>query len=218
MTRKVPVIEKIMSANDQRAMANRELLDSHGVHAVNVMASPGAGKTSLIIRTIEALKGRLEIFAIEGDLASRVDTDKVETTGATAVQINTGGACHLDANQVHDALTQLPLEECDLLLIENVGNMVCPIGFALGEHTRVAISSIPEGDDKPHKYPSFFEGVDVIVVNKIDLLPHLPFDMAEFKRLARGLNPDVDMFEVSCETGEGIDEWSDWLAEVAAGR
>ncbi len=213
---KIPVIERIMKANDQEAAANRALLDAHGVHAINVMASPGAGKTSLIMSTIRALEGRLRIGAIEGDLASTVDTERVRALGVPAIQINTGGACHLKAVQVHDALQQLPLDEIDLLFIENVGNMVCPVGFALGEHTRIAVSSVPEGDDKPHKYPSIFANVDALVINKIDLLPYLPFDLAEFKRLARGLNPEIDIFELSCVTGEGLSIWADWLIQLAA--
>ncbi len=213
-TKKIPVIERIMGANDEVALENRKLLDEHNTHVINVMASPGAGKTSLIVSTIEALKGRRRVAAIEGDLASTVDTEKVQAAGVPAVQINTGGACHLDANQVHDALGELSLDDIDLLFIENVGNMVCPVGFALGEHTRVAISSVPEGDDKPHKYPTIFANVDVLVINKTDLLPHLPFDTAEFQRLARSLNPDIRIFEVSCVTGEGLDAWSEWLIQL----
>lgn len=213
-TKKIPVIERIMGANDEVALANRKLLDEHNIHAINIMASPGAGKTSLIVGTIEALKGRRRVAAIEGDLASTVDTEKVQAAGVPAVQINTGGACHLDANQIHDALGELHLDDVDLLFIENVGNMVCPVGFALGEHTRVAISSVPEGDDKPHKYPTIFANVDVLVINKTDLLPHLPFDTDEFRRLAESLNPDVRIFEVSCVTGEGLDTWSEWLIQL----
>ncbi|MFO7917162.1 MAG: hydrogenase nickel incorporation protein HypB [Anaerolineae bacterium] len=213
-TKKIPVIERIMSANDEVALENRRILGEHNTHAINIMASPGAGKTSLIVSTVKALKGRRRVGAIEGDLASTVDTEKVQAAGVPAVQINTGGACHLDANQIHDALEELPLDDVDLLFIENVGNMVCPVGFALGEHTRVAISSVPEGDDKPHKYPTIFANVDVLVINKTDLLPHLPFDTAEFRRLAQSLNPDVRIFEVSCVTGEGLDAWSEWLIQL----
>ncbi|MEA3408242.1 MAG: hydrogenase nickel incorporation protein HypB [Chloroflexota bacterium] len=213
-TKKIPVIERIMSANDKVALENRRILDEHNTHAINIMASPGAGKTSLIVSTIKALKGRRRVGAIEGDLASTVDSEKVKAAGVPAAQINTGRMCHLDANQVHDALGELPLDDIDLLFIENVGNMVCPVGFALGEHTRVAVSSVPEGDDKPHKYPTIFANVDVLVINKTDLLPHLPFDVAEFRRLAKSLNPDVRIFEVSCVTGEGLDEWSEWLVQL----
>lgn len=214
-SKRIPVIERIMSANDELALRNRATLDAHGIHAVNIMASPGAGKTSLILRTIEALNGRRSLAVIEGDLASTVDADKVRAAGVPAVQINTGGGCHLDAIQIQQALEQLPLDAIDLLFVENVGNLVCPVGFALGEHTRVAISSVPEGDDKPHKYPSIFANVDALVINKVDLLPYIPFDMPTFRQLVRGLNPDIRLFEVSCVTGAGLEEWARWLIELA---
>jgi hydrogenase nickel incorporation protein HypB len=211
MVKRIPVIERIMSANDKQALENRSLLDSHGVHAINVMASPGAGKTSLILSTIAALDGRRRIGVVEGDLASDVDAQKVRRAGVPAVQINTGGGCHLDAPQLHAALQELPLAELDLVFIENVGNLVCPVGFALGEHTRLGISSVPEGDDKPHKYPTIFANIDALVVNKIDLLPYIPFDMTEFERLVRTLNPNVSVLPLSCVTGEGIPSWIEWL-------
>lgn len=214
-TRRVPVVERIMKANDTQAMENRRTFDAHGVHVVNIMASPGAGKTSVILETVRRLGDQVRMAAIEGDLASTVDTDKVRAGGIPAVQINTGGGCHLDANQVARALPDLPLEDVDLLFIENVGNMVCPVGFYLGEHTRVAISSIPEGDDKPHKYPSIFANVDVLVINKVDLLPYLAFDMDAFLSLVRGLNPEIQVFPVSCVTGEGFDAWTTWLQQQA---
>jgi len=218
MSTRVPVIERIMKANDDVAHGNRQAFDAHNVHVVNIMAAPGAGKTSLIIRTIEALKGRLMVGAIEGDLASNVDSEKVRATGTPAVQINTGGGCHLNALQVKSALGDLPLDDIDLLFIENVGNLVCPVGFALGEHTRVAISSIPEGDDKPHKYPTIFANVDALVINKMDLLPAISFDVQEFRRLVNTLNPGIPIFEVSCVTGEGLEEWAQWLIDLAAGK
>jgi len=209
----IPVIERIMGANDRVALSNREILDRHGIHAVNVMASPGAGKTSLIASTVKALDSRRAVGVIEGDLASTVDTDRLRAMGVTAVQINTGGQCHLDANQVREGLNALPLDKLDIVFIENVGNLVCPVGFALGEHTRLGISSVPEGDDKPHKYPTIFANIDVLIINKTDLLPYIPFDMPEFHRLVRGLNPDVRIFELSCITGEGIDGWAQWLVD-----
>ncbi len=214
-TRRVPVVERIMKANDVQAMENRETFDAHGIHVVNIMASPGAGKTSLILETVRRLKDQVRMAAIEGDLASTVDTDKVRAGGIPAVQINTGGGCHLDANQVGQSLDDLPLDEIDLMFIENVGNMVCPVGFYLGEHTRVAISSVPEGDDKPHKYPKIYANVDVLVINKIDLLPYLAFDMEAFQTLVRGLNPEIQIFPVSCTTGEGFDAWTRWLLAQA---
>jgi len=208
---RIPVIERIMGANDELALQNRRMLDAHHVHAINIMASPGAGKTTLILSTAKALQGRQRLAVVEGDVASSVDADKVRAIGVPAVQINTGGGCHLDANQLREALEQLNLDEVDLLFIENVGNLICPVGFALGEHTRVAIASVPEGDDKPHKYPGIYSAVDALVVTKVDLLPWIDFDMAEFQRLVRSLNPDIRIFQVSCVTGEGMAEWVNWL-------
>ena len=211
----IPIVEQILSANDAAAARNRALLDAHGVHGINVMASPGAGKTTLITRTALALGERRRVAVIEGDVASSVDADKVRALGLPAVQINTGGGCHLDALQVGAALDQLPLSEVDLLFIENVGNLICPVGFDLGEHTRVAIASVPEGDDKPHKYPGIYSAVDVLVISKADLLPYIPFDLDEFRRLVRSLNPDIAIFVVSCTTGAGMDEWIEWLLRRA---
>jgi len=213
---KVTVVENVLKANDQIAAQNQRLLDERHTIAVNLMASPGAGKTSLLMRTVETLRGKLRIGAIEGDTASQVDADKVATTGTPVIQINTGGGCRLDANMVRPALEQLPLDEIDLLLIENVGNLVCPAGLALGQHVDVVIASVPEGDDKPYKYPGIFTAVDAVVINKIDLLPYLDFDVPAFRELVKGLNPTARIFEVSCKTGEGFDQWVDWLAEMCA--
>jgi hydrogenase nickel incorporation protein HypB len=213
---KVKVVEKIMGANEQIAAQNRRLLDERGIMTVNLMASPGAGKTSLIMRTVEALRGQVRIGAIEGDTASQVDADRVATAGVPVVQINTGGGCHLDAPMVRYALEQLPLDEIDLLLIENVGNLICPVGFALGEHINVVVASVPEGDDKPYKYPGIFTAVDAVVINKTDLLPYLEFDVPAFRQLVAGLNPEARIFEVSCTTGEGVEAWSEWLAGMCS--
>jgi hydrogenase nickel incorporation protein HypB len=213
---KVTVVENVLKANDQIAAQNQVRLDEHKTVAVNLMASPGAGKTSLLMRTVETLRGRLRIGAIEGDTASQVDADKVASAGTPVIQINTGGGCRLDANMVRPALEQLPLDEIDLLLIENVGNLVCPAGLALGQHVDVVIASVPEGDDKPYKYPGIFTAVDAVVINKIDLLPYLDFDMPAFRELVQGLNAKARIFEVSCTTGEGFDEWTEWLAEMCA--
>jgi hydrogenase nickel incorporation protein HypB len=210
---KVPVVEKILSANDRLAQENQVLLDSHGVLGVNLMASPGAGKTSLIEATIDALQGRLRPGAVDGDIATSLDADRLAARGIPAVQINTGGSCHLDANMLKRALPDLPLGEIDLLLVENVGNLVCPANFQLGTHFNVVVASIPEGDDKPYKYPPMYTGVDVLVINKIDLLPYLDFDLDYFKRGVAVLNPNVVTFEVSCKTAEGIAAWADWLVE-----
>jgi len=218
MTTQLPVIERIMGANDRLALRNRARLDEYGVRAINIMASPGAGKTSLILATARLLGDRLRLGVIDGDLASSVDADKVRAAGLPAVQINTGGGCHLDAVQVGQALAQLPLAELDVLLIENVGNLVCPVSFALGEHIRLAISSVPEGDDKPLKYPTIYAHVDALVISKTDLLPYIPFDMAAFQRLVRGLNPQIAIMPLSCVTDEGLDAWAAWLLQVAPKR
>lgn len=212
----LPIVEKILSANDLLALENRKLLDEHRILAVNVMASPGAGKTSLILRSIEALRGHLRVGVIEGDVAGRVDADKVAETGTPVVQINTGGGCHLDAPQVLSALRQLPLDELDLLLIENVGNLICPTNFALGEHIKMLIANVPEGHDKPIKYPGMFTVVDVLVLNKVDLMPYLDFDLEAFRTAVRALNADAPLFEVSCKTGEGLEAWVEWLLACRA--
>jgi len=215
---KIPIVENILSANDRLAEENARLLAEKDILAVNIMASPGAGKTSLIVHTIEALRDRARIGVIEGDVASRVDADTIEALGVPVVQINTGGTCHLDANMVHGSLDQLPLADLDLVLIENVGNLICPTDFALGERIKVMVSSIPEGDDKPYKYPAMFAAVQGLVVNKIDLRPYVEFDLEGFRRLVTGLNSGVQVFEVSCKTGQGIPAWADWLASAIAER
>jgi hydrogenase nickel incorporation protein HypB len=212
----LPVVEKILSANDLIALDNRELLDGHGVVAINVMASPGAGKTSLILRSIAALQGRLRVGVVEGDVAGRVDADRVAATGTPVVQINTGGGCHLDAPQVRTALRQLSLDEIDLLFIENVGNLICPTGFALGEHVNMMIANVPEGDDKPIKYPGMFAAVDALVLNKVDLMPYIDFDLDAFRTAVRALNANAPLFEVSCKTGQGVEAWVDWLVACSS--
>lgn len=209
----VTVVEEIMSANDRLAAQNQELLDRHRTLGVNVMASPGSGKTSLILQTIAGLRDRVRLGVVEGDTAAvTIDADKVNAAGAPAVQINTGGNCHLDAVMVGKALPLLPLDEVDLLIVENVGNLVCPAGFRLGTHFNVVVASVPEGDDKPYKYPNIYRGIDALILNKVDLLPYIDFDVDYFKRGVQILNPDVVFFEVSCKSGEGIDAWVDWLA------
>ncbi len=211
MTRELPVIERILSANDLVARENRRILDQHGITAVNIMASPGAGKTSLILRSVEGLQGQLRVGVIEGDVAGRVDADKVAAAGVPVVQINTGGGCHLDAPQVQGALDRLPLESIDLLFVENVGNLICPTEFYLGEHLKVMIAHMPEGDDKPIKYPGMFTAVDALVLNKVDLAPYVDFDEEAFRRAFRALNVGAPLFPVSCRTGEGVAEWVEWL-------
>ncbi len=215
---KVKVLQNILDANDQMANRNRQVLDKAEVLAINIMSSPGAGKTSLILQTIARLKDRVRIAVIEGDIASTIDADRIGEEGVSVVQINTGGACHLDANMVSNALDSLSLEDTDLLLIENVGNLVCPAEFKTGAHKRVMLLSIPEGNDKPYKYPLMFTESAVIIVNKIDLLPLLDFDVTAFRQAVTGLNPNVKIFPVSCKTGEGIAEWVSWLESELRGR
>jgi len=207
----IKVLKDILSANEQIAERNRQLLDSKGVFAVNLMSSPGAGKTSLILETIKRLKGKTRIGVIEGDVSSSLDAEAIGKKGVPVIQINTGGTCHLDANMLSGALSNLPLSDIKLLLIENVGNLICPAGFALGEHKKVLISSIPEGDDKPFKYPLMFHKADAVLINKIDLLPYLKFDTQGFSQAVRGINEKVEIFQISCATDQGIQEWVSWL-------
>lgn len=219
MPERIPVVEKILSANDRLAEENRRRLDAAQVFSLNFMASPGAGKTSLIERTIHGLKGRLKLAVVDGDIATSLDADRAAQAGAAAVQINTGGECHLDAVMLSSALSQLDLAAVDLLIVENVGNLICPAAFALGTHRSVLIASIPEGDDKPYKYPGMYRGVDALVINKIDLLPYVPFRMDYFRQGIEMLNPGLVTFPLSCRTGEGVEPWLDWVAaQVAAGR
>lgn len=209
----IKVLKDILSANEQMAEINRELLQSNGVFAVNLMSSPGAGKTSLILKTIKRLKGRVKIGVIEGDVSSSLDAEMVAKEGVPVIQINTGGTCHLDATMLSNALNDLPLQDIELLLVENVGNLICPAGFALGEQGRVLISSIPEGDDKPFKYPLMFHKADIVLINKIDLLPYLKFDVQAFSQAVKGINEEAEIFQISCRTGQGIREWISWLLD-----
>jgi hydrogenase nickel incorporation protein HypB len=207
----IKVLKNILSANDQIAARNRQLLDSENVFAVNIMASPGAGKTSFIMETIKRMQKRIKIGVVEGDISSTIDAQKVSTTGVQVVQINTGGECHLEAGQVNNALNTLQLSKIKLLFIENVGNLVCPAEFSLGENLKMLIAHTPEGDDKPYKYPLMFATVDVVIINKIDLLPYVNFNVESFSKAVTGLNRKVKIFPVSCTTGEGMDIWVKWL-------
>lgn len=212
--RKIELVQNILEANESIAAQNKRLLDEHGVFAINIMASPGAGKTSLILQTIARLKGKLRIGVIEGDVASMLDAEKVKKEAVGVVQINTRNmpeSCSLIASMLDLALKKLPLEDIDLLLIENVGNLICPSEFVLGEHKRVVVSSFPEGDDKPIKYPMIFADADAVVINKADLLPYVDFDIAVFRRAIEGLNSKVKIFELSCKTGAGIESWCSWV-------
>jgi hydrogenase nickel incorporation protein HypB len=216
-TTRVPVVEKILSANDRLAEENRVRLDQHGVFGLNIMAAPGAGKTSTILRTIAALSPgapgpQIAIGVVEGDTAAvTIDADKIIAAGMPAVQINTGGECHLDAVMLRGALSELPLDRIDLLIVENVGNLICPAAFSLGTHANVLISSVAEGDDKPYKYPNIYRGIDALIINKIDLLPYVEYNLDYFKRGVELLNPGVVTFPISCRTGEGVERWTEWL-------
>ena len=219
MPQNIPIVENILNANDQIAQENYNRLEAAGVFSINILASPGAGKTSLIEQTLPRLRDRLRVAAIDGDIATSLDSDRATAAGAlAAIQINTGGDCHLDAVMLRGALEKLTLTQFDLLIVENVGNLVCPANFKLGTHKTVLVASVPEGDDKPYKYPGTYRGVDVLVINKIDLLPYVKFDMDYFERGVQVLNPGVKTFLTSCTMREGLDAWVDWLIENAKQR
>jgi hydrogenase nickel incorporation protein HypB len=214
MPQNIPIVENILNANDKLAQTNRARLDAAGIFSINILASPGAGKTSLIEQTLPLLKGKLRVAAIDGDIATSIDADRAAAAGAgAAIQINTGGDCHLDAVMLFGALEQLDLTQFDLLIVENVGNLVCPANFKLGTHKTVLVASVPEGDDKPYKYPGTYRGVDALVINKIDLLPYVNFRMDYFTQGVQVLNPGVTTFPLSCRTGEGLDAWVEWLVQ-----
>lgn len=210
---RIKIVEKILNANDRLANENRQKFDNAGVYAINLMASPGAGKTSFIIKTIEGLiADGVQIGVIEGDTAPvTIDSDKINAAGMPAIQINTGGECHLDAVMLEGAIDQMDLAPLDLVVVENVGNLICPAAFELGTHSNVLIASIPEGDDKPYKYPNIYRGLDVLIINKTDLLPYIDFNMDYFQQGVEMLNPGLTTFAVSCKTGEGIAAWLEWL-------
>ena len=214
----IKILKDILSSNDLLANENRKLLDGSRTFMVNLMSSPGAGKTSLILQTIAGLQGEVRIGVIEGDVSSSIDAERIIREGIPAVQINTGGDCHLDANMVRSALLDLPLEDIDLLFVENVGNLICTAEFSIGEHTRVVLAHTPEGDDKPYKYPLMFTNADVVLINKVDLLPYVTFDISSFTTAVKGLNNAAEIFEFSCTTGRGIDHWLSWLRNQLAGR
>lgn len=207
----IKVLKDILSANDRIALENRKLLDSKNVLAINIMASPGAGKTSVILQTIASLKDKIRIGVIEGDVSSSVDADRIAQENVPVLQINTGGECHLDANMIKRALNEIPLDDIDVLFIENIGNLICTAEFKIGAHKNLVIASVPEGDDKPLKYPLMFTVADVILVNKIDLLPYSKFDVAAYRKSVAGLNDKVEIFEISCATGQGLEEWLGWV-------
>ena len=211
---KVKVITRILEANDRIAAENRKLFNKAGVYVINLMSAPGAGKTSLIERTITELHRKLRIGVIEGDIAGTGDAQRIEKLGIPVIQINTGSACHLDANMINEAIVDLPLKDLDLLIVENVGNLVCPAEFKVGEDMKVMILSITEGDDKPLKYPLMFQESSALILNKIDLLSYTNADLEKIKKDSLSLNPSLKIFEVSCTTGQGIAEWTEWLQSL----
>lgn len=208
---KVKIYSNILKANDTLAQKNRKLFDLNGVFTINLMSSPGSGKTSLLEKTIDMLKEELSIGVLEGDLQTANDAKRIEKYHIPVTQINTDGACHLDANMIDNALDFYDFKDLDLFVIENVGNLVCPAGYDLGEDDRVVMVSTPEGDDKPIKYPVMFRKATVLLINKIDLLPYTNFDLMKVKEDALKIKPDLKIFEISCKTGEGLVPWYDWL-------
>jgi hydrogenase nickel incorporation protein HypB len=208
--------EDLREKNEAIAEENREMFAAHGIATLNVMSAPGAGKTSLLLRTIPLIGKRHRIGVIEGDIQTRTDAERIGALGVPAYQIETGGVCHLDAAMVHSALHQLDLDSIDLLFIENVGNLVCPAEFDLGEHARVMLLSVSEGDDKPKKYPLMFRESRLLLLNKIDLLPYVSFDVAKARRDAGEINPQLDIIEISSTTGAGFDLWIAWIEKFAA--
>ncbi len=210
---KVSLVTNVLEANKRIADLNKKLFDEKGILVINVMSSPGAGKTTLIEKTINALKNDFTIGVIEGDIQSTYDAEKISATGAQVVQINTGGACHLDGNMIRETFDQLDLDSTDLLIVENVGNLVCPAEFQMGEDFKVMLLSVPEGDDKPLKYPLMFHESNALLINKIDLLPYLDCSVEKIQQESLKINPKLKIFEVSGKTGAGLDQWLDWLKE-----
>ena len=209
---KITIAQNILAANDTIAQDIHQSLTTRGIRTINMMSSPGAGKTTLLERTIEMLRGQLEVGVIEGDIETGNDAERIEAAGAETVQINTRGACHLEAHMVRDALDEINLTGMRLLFIENIGNLVCPATWYLGEDLRIVMVSTTEGDDKPAKYPQMFAISQVMVVNKIDLLPYVDYSLEKVRRQALAINPNLRIFEVSCRTGEGLDAWCEWLS------
>ncbi len=222
-TERVQVLERIFDENDRAAAGNRAALDASGVRCINLMSSPGAGKTTLLATTLAYLRDRgIRAGVVEGDIETSLDADRLDGLGAQVALLNTGdgfgGECHLDAPMVARAMSRLDLDALDLLVIENVGNLVCPAEFDVGAHQRVMVSSITEGEEKPLKYPVMFRAVDVVLINKMDLLPHLDFDLEAFRRNVLTVNPRATLFEVSARTGAGLDDWHTWLTTAAGAR
>ena len=215
---KVSVVKNILEANDRIAQENRAIFDEKNLLVFNLMSSPGAGKTSLLEKTIDALKDDLNIGVIEGDIQSSQDAERIAEKGIPAVQINTGGACHLDGNMIRDTFKEFDFDVLDLLVVENVGNLVCPAEFKVGENFKVMILSVTEGEDKPAKYPLMFHESKVLLINKIDLLPYVDCSVEKIREEVLKINPGMTIFEISCKTGEGLDAWYNWLREEVKTR
>ncbi len=211
---KVKVVTNILVANERIAAENKKIFQDAGVYVINIMSGPGAGKTSLLERTIKEVGGKISMGVIEGDIAGTDDAERIENLGIPVVQINTGGACHLDANMIREVMHELPLKDLDILFVENVGNLVCPAEFQLGEDMKIMLLSIAEGHDKPLKYPLMFQESTALLLNKIDLLPYTNADLDKMKKDSLSLNPKLKIFDISCKTGEGISEWVQWLTEL----
>ena len=207
----IDIKQPILDKNDKIAAALRSKLDKHHVYVIDLLASPGSGKTSTILATIDALRDEFNIAVIEGDIASSVDAEKIKDYSIPAVQINTGGACHLEANMISKAIDLLDIERLDLIIIENVGNLVCPTDFYLGENTKVMILSVPEGDDKPLKYPGVFQASRAVILNKIDTMPFFNFNREAFDEAVKNLNPQAPIFPIAATKGDGVDAWAEWL-------
>lgn len=208
---KINVVQDVLLRNTQIAEENRKVFKDNNLFVFNVMSSPGAGKTTFLVETISRIKDRFRIGVIEGDVASQIDAQRIKDTGVPVVQVNTGGACHLDASMVKKALIHLPLSELEVVIIENVGNLVCPAEWKLGEDLKVSLLSVPEGDDKPMKYPLMFTESDVLIINKIDLLPYFNFDIEQVEKVVKGYNPSINILKLSCITFDGFDSWIDYL-------
>lgn len=207
----ITIERKVLEKNDELARRNRSMFAQRNIFTINMVSSPGAGKTSLVEKTLETLKGRLHVAVVEGDVQTDFDAQRVAKYGVPVVQIVTNGGCHLEARLVQDALENLNLTDVQLLIIENVGNLVCPANYDLGEEMKVVVASTTEGDDKPLKYPAMFRNASILIVNKVDLLPYLNCNIDALKKNALSINPSLTIFETSCTSGKGIDEWCDWL-------
>jgi hydrogenase nickel incorporation protein HypB len=208
---KINVVKNILDANNRIAQENRNLFDEKNIYAINLMSSPGAGKTTLVEETIKALKDKFRIAVIEGDIQDTYDAERIAKLDIPVAQINTGGACHIDGNMIRETFPGFDMDNIDFIINENVGNLVCPAEFSIGENIKVMILSTPEGADKPLKYPLMFKESTAMIINKTDLLPYVNFDMGKAVKDAKSLNPELNVFEVSCKTGEGLDKWFSWL-------